>query len=139
MPSSDGANSEVAMSDQMNHDLDDVDSCIAVRSEDLIRSGPIERGEAAPSTEEDNSWALDPMLAIERAEFYRAMAFEADRGAKQALARLEAVMHLVNAAERDLGRSLENGWAFEGTTMQRAIVRHVQNARAALAKAKEAL
>lgn len=71
-----------------------------------------------------------------RAELFKAMAFEADRALKAERERSKELMHLVHAADKDLARAMANGWAYEGTVLQRSIVRHIENARAALAKAK---
>jgi hypothetical protein len=120
------------MSDVIYHDIDHVPDTVEVSSGDIIKSGPIERGVAIQSIDE----VEDEML--QRSELYRGMAFEADRQCKLERDKLEALRHLIQAADNELANFQRiAGRTLPGSIAQLAGERCIFNARAALTKAKE--
>lgn len=122
------------MSDVIYHDIEHAPDTIEVASGDIIRSGPIERGVSRQAIFEPT----DADSLVQRAELYRGMAFEADRQCKFMNEKLEAIRHLVQAADNELAtfQRIARG-TFPGSVAQLAGERNISNARAALTKAKE--
>lgn len=135
---------EDKMSDHnQNHDLDDAPKTEPVASTDIIGSvivGQSDDGFRYAGAEDLGVCVIADANA--RAEFFKRMAFEADRQCKQADAalieaklRIEAMRHLVKAADKEL--SLYQSSNACDTTWPTYVARRIANARAALRKAVE--
>ena len=131
------------MSDVIFHDIDHAPDTIEVTSGDIIRSGPIERGVHILGQEKDDGMrAVCPVdlgaSQQEHAEFWQGMAFQSDRHVKELEAKIQALRHLVQAADNELASYQRvASRSLPGTVSQLAGERCILNARSALTKAKE--
>lgn len=115
----------------LDHDITGAPPTVEVLSADIIESGPIERGVRLHVSQQKT--AIECCPDADRAEMYKAMAFEADRRVKEVEAKLRDLRRLAKAADNELSY-----WQrLQGPTTCPSETRAINNARAALTKCLE--